>query len=114
MRVLGSFPTRGQLLGPIREALDLLAKENGGATGTGTGAGTAPGFLRPTVPAPAPLPKAKAPDRLKIGVIGFGKFGQFLTKTFTKYHDVFVVSRDDMVRARVRGIDGNRLVRPFG
>lgn len=94
VRVLGSFPTRGQLLGPIREALDLLAKENGDATGTAA----TPGFLRPTMPAPAPLPKAKAPDRLKIGVIGFGKFGQFLTKTFTKYHDVYVVSRDDMVR----------------
>lgn len=93
MRVLGSFPTRGQLLGPIRDALDLLAKENGEAIGT------TPGFLRPTVPAPAPMPKA--PDRLKIGVIGFGKFGQFLTRTFTKYHDVFVVSRDDMVRPRL-------------
>jgi hypothetical protein len=96
VRVLGSFPIRGQLLGPIREALDLLARESGDASGSGSASASGPGFLRPTSLAPPPVPKA--PDRLKIGVIGFGKFGQFLTRTFTKYHDVFVVSRDDMVR----------------
>ena len=35
VRVLGSFPTKGQLLGPIRESLDLLAKESGEGEGGG-------------------------------------------------------------------------------
>lgn len=87
VRVLGSFPTKGQLLGPIREALDLLAKESGEAAGVP---------LKAVASRRAQDPSAKTPDRLKIGVVGFGKFGQFLTKTFTKYHDVSVVSRDDM------------------
>ncbi len=88
VRVLGSFPTKGQLLGPIRESLDLLAKESGEAESV---------LLQQSRAATAAsMPPPKSPDRLKIGVIGFGKFGQFLTKTFTKYHDVSVVSRDDM------------------
>lgn len=33
--------------------------------------------------------------RLKIGIIGFGKFGQFIGKTFIKNHDVFAMSRED-------------------
>ena len=87
VRVLGSFPTKGQLLGPIRESLDLLAKESGEAEGL---------LMQKAAGIAARGPPPKAPDRLKIGVVGFGKFGQFLTKTFTKYHDVSVASRDDM------------------
>lgn len=103
MRVLGSFPTRGQLLGPIREALDLLARENGEYVSSSSSSisSGAPGFVRPTSLVPPRAPPAatdKPLNRLKIGVIGFGKFGQFLTQAFTKHHDVFVVSRDDMVR----------------
>ena len=88
VRVLGSFPIRGQLLGPIRESLDLLAKENDMEG------------IRSPLPLP-PMPEA--PTRLKIGVVGFGKFGQFLTKTFTKHHDVFVTSREDQVRVKGEG-----------
>lgn len=32
---------------------------------------------------------------LKIGVIGFGKFGQFIAETFSKDHDVFAMGRGD-------------------
>ena len=32
---------------------------------------------------------------LKIGIIGFGKFGQFLAKTFVKNNDVYAVGRSD-------------------
>ena len=33
--------------------------------------------------------------RLKIGVIGFGKFGQFMARTFTKNHEVLGMGRGD-------------------
>lgn len=33
--------------------------------------------------------------RLKIGVIGFGKFGQFIAKTLVKNHDVVGMGRGD-------------------
>lgn len=36
-----------------------------------------------------------ADSRLKIGIVGFGKFGQFIAKGFVKKHDVFAVSRGD-------------------
>lgn len=36
-----------------------------------------------------------ASRRLKIGVIGFGKFGQFIAKTFVKDHDVVGMGRGD-------------------
>jgi len=70
---------RSQLLGPIRESLDILARENN--------AGVSPQL--------APIPDT--PKKLKIGIIGFGKFGQFLAKTFIKHHDVFAVDRSDQV-----------------
>lgn len=36
--------------------------------------------------------------KLKIGIIGFGNFGQFLAKTFSRYHDVYATSRSDYSR----------------
>jgi prephenate dehydrogenase len=33
--------------------------------------------------------------KLRIGVVGFGNFGQFIAKTFAKDHDVLVTNRDD-------------------
>ena len=39
--------------------------------------------------------KWKNKSALKIGIIGFGTFGQFLAKSFCKNHDVYCVSRDD-------------------
>ena len=32
---------------------------------------------------------------LRIGVLGFGRFGQFIAKTFTKYGSVVGISRGD-------------------
>lgn len=36
-----------------------------------------------------------ASRRLKIGVIGFGNFGQFIAKKFVKHHDVVGMGRGD-------------------
>lgn len=77
---MGMCVRSGQLLGPIRESLDLLAKESKGAE-----------FSTP------PVPLSEPEKRLKIGIVGFGKFGQFLAKTFTKHHEVFAVNKDDQV-----------------
>ena len=37
----------------------------------------------------------RASRRLKIGVIGFGKFGQFISKKFVADHDVVAMGRGD-------------------
>lgn len=91
----------GQLLGPIRDALDLLAKESKEGQAT---------------PTPAAL-QTPAQQRLKIGIVGFGKFGQFLAKTFTKHAEVFVVDKDDQVRRQPHSppasVRMTRLVSPY-
>lgn len=38
---------------------------------------------------------ATSSRRLKIGIIGFGNFGQFMSRTFTKNHDVIAMGRGD-------------------
>lgn len=37
----------------------------------------------------------RASKRLKIGVIGFGKFGQFISRKFVADHDVVAMGRGD-------------------
>lgn len=37
--------------------------------------------------------------RLKIGIIGFGKFGQFIASSFVKNHDVVAMGRGDYTAA---------------
>ena len=32
---------------------------------------------------------------MKIGILGFGRFGQFLAETFSKYHNISAYSRSD-------------------
>jgi hypothetical protein len=38
---------------------------------------------------------ATAARKLSIGVVGFGKFGQFIAKTFAKHHSVRAMGRSD-------------------
>lgn len=47
----------------------------------------------PSIAAGAPIAKK---NPLKIGIIGFGNFGQFLAKTFSKNNEVYAVGRSDM------------------
>ncbi|KAL7694755.1 putative prephenate dehydratase, prephenate dehydrogenase, aminotransferase, class I/classII [Plasmopara halstedii] len=76
VRVLGSYPTKGKLLGDVRKTLE----------GVGAYEITA---------SPVFVPQENKPVRLKIGIYGFGNFGQFLAKTMAKSHEVRATSRTD-------------------
>ena len=78
VRVLGSFPKAGQLVGPIKTELERLDR------------------IPITTEFPSnPIVKRTKVDPLKIGIIGFGKFGQFLAKTFVKNHEVYCSNKND-------------------
>uniref|UniRef100_K3X935 Prephenate dehydratase domain-containing protein n=1 Tax=Globisporangium ultimum (strain ATCC 200006 / CBS 805.95 / DAOM BR144) TaxID=431595 RepID=K3X935_GLOUD len=79
VRVLGSFPTKGKLLGDARKTLEAV-----GAFQTSS-----------VAMSPATSPQQTPRVRLKIGVYGFGNFGQFLAKTMAKFHQVRATSRTD-------------------
>lgn len=64
-RVLGSYPRSGTLVGLENFGLDVVK----------------PVFV--------------AAPRKRLGLIGFGNFGQFMCKNFTKDYDCFVTSRGD-------------------
>jgi hypothetical protein len=87
VRVLGSYPRGGNgarsgdnLVGPIRAALSTLSKIP--ITTEYPSTPLAGGFRKPD-------------PSLKIGIIGFGKFGQFLAKTFVKKNEVYCMSKED-------------------
>lgn len=83
VRVLGSFPRESRLIGSIKNEVEGIQK--------------LPSTLTAQSLSSAPVhTKVSQQKRLKIGIIGFGKFGQFLAKTFVKSHDVFAVDKDDM------------------
>lgn len=83
VRVLGSYPRGGVLLGPISSTLDAIRKSPLSRSE----------YIAPNTGNAAVISK-KSP--LKVGVIGFGKFGQFLAKTFIKHHHVYSVNKADM------------------
>jgi prephenate dehydratase/prephenate dehydrogenase len=83
VRVLGSFPKGSHLIGSLKNSVENLKRLPSNQVD----------YTSP--PLHTSLTKANS-DRLKIGVIGFGKFGQFLAKTFSRRHDVFAVDKDDM------------------
>jgi len=83
VRVLGSYPRSSLLIGPVKNALDTLAK----------------------IPITTEYPSVTVSNSrvkqapLKIGIVGFGKFGQFLAKTFVKNHHVYCLDKDDQSAA---------------
>jgi prephenate dehydratase/prephenate dehydrogenase len=105
VRVLGSYPTGSKLVGPVKGAIDALnkgpagsARRNypyvsnnddgamtGGVSSSNSGDRLSEGARR----------QGGIETPLKIGIVGFGKFGQFLAKTFIKTHRVHGVSRAD-------------------
>lgn len=82
VRVLGSYPVGGKLLGPVRSTLDALNK-------------VPVSDAYPYVRSGPTENKKRADTPLKIGIIGFGKFGQFLAQTFVKSHIVHGTARAD-------------------
>lgn len=86
VRVLGSFPTGGKLLGSIKQTIDSLNNIPSSSTRV-----IAPSTTTTTNQSPE-----NGPKKLKIGIVGFGKFGQFLAKTFIKTHDIYCMDKDDM------------------
>jgi len=92
LRVLGCYPMSGKLKNHVAKAV-----------GTPDGTIISDELSRFTLDTPA-IPKLSekllsvAPmesKRLKIAVIGFGNFGQFLAKTFVKHADVVACNRTD-------------------
>ncbi|CAI5726704.1 unnamed protein product [Peronospora destructor] len=86
VRVLGSYPTKGKLLGEVRKTLKAVGAYQ----------------ADPVTASPAILPQEHKPVRLNIGIYGFGNFGQFLAKTMTKSHEVRATSRTDYSTAAVQ------------
>lgn len=81
VRVLGSYPKGGELIGPVKATLASLSSTQLN--------------LDALVKVVSPARKSSE-NSLKIGIIGFGKFGQFLGRTFAKSHQVYCVDKDDM------------------
>ena len=80
VRVLGSYPKASQLIGPVKNSLDALSKIP----------------ITTEFPSSPVASRQAKKDPLKIGIIGFGKFGQFLAKTFVKNNDVYCINKGDM------------------
>ncbi|KAG5178627.1 Trifunctional chorismate Mutase/Prephenate Dehydratase/Prephenate dehydrogenase [Tribonema minus] len=79
MRVLGSYPRQGQLVGPVRDTLEALRRQ---ARAAAAGKGSAAAAATPSAAAAAAPPAGAR--RLNIGVVGFGKFGQFIARAFAR------------------------------
>ncbi|CBN76762.1 Trifunctional Chorismate Mutase/Prephenate Dehydratase/Prephenate Dehydrogenase [Ectocarpus siliculosus] len=98
-RVLGSYARDSTLVGPISDTLEALSMGIGnGAQGAAAAAGAGDAI--------AASPRrserrsgARASRRLKIGIIGFGKFGQFISRKFVMDHDVVAMGRGDYTAA---------------
>ena len=70
IRILGSYPQKSRLIGPVLTAAERVKK-----VGTGTSAVTLPSDEEDS-------------KRLKIGLVGYGRFGRFLGKKFVQRADV--------------------------
>ena len=80
VRVLGSYPKGSQLIGPIKAELARLDRIP---------------ITTEYPSSPVSISKSNKPAPLRIGIIGFGKFGQFLARTFVKNHKVFATNKND-------------------
>ena len=77
-RVLGSYPANSRLVGPVADAVEALDAANEGRTRSEADA------LRLNC-----LPSDDDDvRRLKIGFVGYGNFGQYLSKQMSLHHDV--------------------------
>lgn len=87
-RVLGSYPQKSRLVGPVKDAVNQLK------------------FMTPLPQEEVSLTKLPSDDikqqKLKIGIIGFGSFGQFLAKKIvnSSQHKVSCIDVLDKVRKK--------------
>ena len=100
VRILGSYPRGGKLLGPVKATLDALNKVPVSDAYPSSSSSISSGIPRADA-AYSSASSSSFRDRhdkaspLKIGIIGFGKFGQFLARTFVKSHTVHGTARAD-------------------
>jgi hypothetical protein len=84
-RVLGSYPAKSRLVGPVAEAVEALNAANSGKPTTGD--------LR--------LQKLPSDDdegrQMNIGLVGFGSFGAYLSKHLSTQHKVRCIDTLDKV-----------------
>ncbi|CAM9672850.1 unnamed protein product, partial [Phaeothamnion confervicola] len=103
VRVLGSYPRKGTLVGPVRDTIDALSRQREAAATAARSAALAAGTAALPAGAAAGTATGTAttggPQRLKIGIVGFGKFGQFIARTLAKHADLVVMSRTDQSAA---------------
>jgi prephenate dehydratase len=84
-RVLGSYPANSRLVGPVAEAVDALNAENEGRVHE------------------SELRQGGLPSdtddmrRLNIGFVGYGAFGQYLSKQMSPHHNVRCIDPLDKV-----------------
>jgi prephenate dehydratase/prephenate dehydrogenase len=84
MRILGSYPKKSRLVGPVKDAVEQLKQ------------------MVVTDPTEISLTSTNAGDTtatpLSIGIVGFDQFGQYLAKHLVRKHRVSCMDRTDKVR----------------
>lgn len=85
VRILGSYPQKSRLIGPVAEAVEEL-KANSVVTD------------RSQVSLVSLPSDTEATEPLNIGIIGFGSFGQFLAQRMAGQHRVSCMDQMDKVR----------------
>jgi arogenate dehydrogenase (NADP+), plant len=80
-------------VGPVKETLEALRGQEGSAARPLQSLAVGEGGLTSTTS--SAIGTSTAARKLSIGVVGFGKFGQFIAKTFAKHHSVRAMGRSD-------------------
>mmetsp|Transcript_28241 Transcript_28241/g.51118 ORF Transcript_28241/g.51118 Transcript_28241/m.51118 type:complete len:712 (-) Transcript_28241:839-2974(-) len=91
IRILGSYPTKSRLVGPVKAAAEETANM----------------VIDPKDFSLATLPSDLAGTKpLNIGIVGFGTFGQFLSKRMSQKHRVACIDKVDKSKdAQTLGIE---------
>lgn len=84
MRILGSYPQKSRLVGPVAQTVERLKHMTVDLNEVSIK--TLPSDLEDTKP-------------LNIGIVGFDGFGQFLAKAFSKKHRITCLDEKDKVRS---------------
>lgn len=85
VRILGSYPRESRLVGPVADAVDKLKNM----------------AVDPKEVSLATLPSDFEETTLKIGIVGFGAFGQFLAQRMSQHHQVSCIDKVDKVSVYV-------------